>query len=159
MAAAGAAAEAAAREAAEDAAEDEAKAAARAAAKAAQELKLREIIKMETKLEIKAAYDIGIVKPQSHKMAAHTLLESALSALKQRAEIRDSPNGERSAARAADILTSWTGHEWVEADIWRALIAVKMARESQGAFHADDLVDLAGYASLLGECRSMTDNS
>jgi Domain of unknown function (DUF6378) len=87
-------------------------------------------------------------------MKAHEFLQSALDALKNRAEIRDQPDGERSAAKAAKILNAWTDSAWVEEDVWRVLIAVKLARESQGNFHADDLTDLAGYAGLLGECRS-----
>jgi hypothetical protein len=35
-----------------------------------------------------------------------------------------------------------------------AFMAVKMAREQQGAFHLDDCIDLAGYAGLLGETRA-----
>lgn len=87
-------------------------------------------------------------------MKAHEFIQSALDALKNRAEIRDQPSGERSAAKAAGILREWTGREWFEEDVWRVLIAIKLARESQGKFHADDLIDLAGYAGLLGECLS-----
>jgi hypothetical protein len=81
-------------------------------------------------------------------------LERALQALTGNAKLRDAQGGERSAPRARDILEAWTGRQWCETDIWRVLFAVKMARETQGLFHADDLVDLAGYAALLGEARA-----
>ena len=91
------------------------------------------------------------------EITAPYILQSALDALTQRASIRDQPTGERSAAKAADILTAWTGVKWVESDVWRCLLAIKLARESQGQFHADDLIDLAGYSGLLAECRAKTE--
>lgn len=90
-------------------------------------------------------------------IGAPGILEAALDALNQRAAIRDKPNGERSALKAANILSAWTGREWAEEDVWRCLLATKMARESQGAFHADDCIDGAGYFALLGECRSINE--
>lgn len=86
-------------------------------------------------------------------MNAADFLQAGLDAMKERAAVRDQPTGERSAARAASILRAWTGGEWSEADVWRCLMAVKMARETQGALHTDDLVDGAAYFALLGECR------
>jgi hypothetical protein len=83
---------------------------------------------------------------------AADFLREALDALEQRSALRDQPTGERSAARAAAILTAWTGAAVSEADVWRTLVAIKLAREIQGRFHADDYADLAGYAGLLGEC-------
>lgn len=82
---------------------------------------------------------------------AQYFLNCALDALQERAAVRDAPGGERSAGRAADILTAWTGREWTASDVWRCLLAVKQARESQGDFHADDYIDGAGYFALLGE--------
>lgn len=92
------------------------------------------------------------------EITAPYILQSALDALSQRAAIRDQPSGERSAGKAADILTAWTGKQWVEADVWRCLLAVKLARESHGKFHADDMIDLAGYSGLLAECRAKTES-
>lgn len=73
--------------------------------------------------------------------------------MKDRAAIRDQPSGERSAAKAARILSAWTDRAWIEEDVWRCLLAVKMARETQGKFHADDITDGSAYFALLGECR------
>lgn len=88
------------------------------------------------------------------EITAPYILQSALDALSQRAAIRDQPSGERSAGKAADILTAWTGVKWVESDVWRCLLAVKLARESQGQFHVDDLLDGSAYMALLAECRA-----
>jgi hypothetical protein len=90
-------------------------------------------------------------------MNAADFLQAGLDAMKERAAVRDQPTGERSAARAASILRAWTGGEWSEADVWRCLMAVKMARESQGKLHPDDLIDGAAYFALLGECRVKTE--
>lgn len=87
-------------------------------------------------------------------MRANDFLKGALDALEQRAALRDQPTGERSAARAAAIVSAWEGREYDEAHIWRVLIAIKQAREIQGQFHADDYTDLSGYAGLLGECQA-----
>ena len=84
-------------------------------------------------------------------MQAHEFVNDAAKALEDRAVLRDAPGGERSAPKAAAILTAWTGREWAAADVWRCLLAVKLAREIQGNPHADDYTDLAGYAGLLGE--------
>jgi len=92
------------------------------------------------------------------EITAPFILQSALDALSQRAAIRDQSSGERSAGRAADILHAWTGQLWTESDVWRCMIAIKLARESQGQFHADDLIDLAGYSGLLAECRAKTES-
>lgn len=61
------------------------------------------------------------------------------------------PSGERSAPKAAAILTAWTDEEWTAIDVWKCLVAVKLARESQGSVHFDDYVDSAAYLALLGE--------
>ena len=90
-------------------------------------------------------------------MKAADFLQAGLDALKDRAAVRDQPSGERSAEKAASILRAWTGGNWTEADVWRCLLAVKMARESQGKLHVDDLIDGSCYFALLGECRVKTE--
>lgn len=88
------------------------------------------------------------------EITAPYILQSALDALSQRAAIRDQPSGERSAERAAKILSAWTGRDWNEIDVWQCLVAVKLSRSEQGKFHADDFLDAAGYLALAGECRA-----
>lgn len=83
---------------------------------------------------------------------AASFLDEAVSTMKQRASQRDAgDNGERSMAKTTDIFNAWTGNNISVEDGWRFMIALKLAREVQGSYHADDYVDLAAYASLLGE--------
>ena len=82
---------------------------------------------------------------------AASILQAGMDALLKNAALRDKPTGERSAPKAAAILTAWTDEEWTAIDVWKCLIAVKLARESQGAVHIDDYVDSAAYLALLGE--------
>ena len=88
------------------------------------------------------------------KLNAQDFIDMASASLAKNARLRDQPTGERSAERAAAILSAWTGMTWTEADVWRCLLAVKLSREIQGDFHADDYVDIAGYSALLGEQQS-----
>lgn len=107
-------------------------------------------------MELEIAQTMGLVGAPG---AAPSVLQAALDALRQRAAVRDQPSGERSARRAADILTAWKGREWSEDDVWSVLFAVKMSRAEQGAFHADDYIDLCGYAALMAECRAGLENA
>jgi len=84
-------------------------------------------------------------------ITAPEVLKAGIDAMANRAAIRDQPNGERSAGRAAAIISAWEGVEYGEDHIWRVLIAVKMARSRQGAFHLDDHLDHAAYVALLAE--------
>ena len=115
-------------------------------------------------MDIETAASLGLTPPHRADAAqaatsAPQVLQAALDALAQRAVIRDQPTGERSGKRAAAILTAWTGREWSEDDVWSVLFAVKMARAEQGAFHADDYIDLCGYAALMAECRASLENA
>ena len=90
-----------------------------------------------------------------------TALKDAVSLINapRRTAAADPWPAARSARRAADILTAWKGREWSEDDVWSVLFAVKMARAEQGAFHADDYIDLCGYAALMAECRAGLENA
>lgn len=80
------------------------------------------------------------------------LLNQAREALLQRASHRDTPDGERSMRRTVDIFNAITGHRLSTLEGWKFMIALKLARSSQGGFHPDDYVDLIGYSALAGEC-------
>lgn len=58
---------------------------------------------------------------------------------------------ERSAARVAKVFNALTDHNLTEADVWTLLIVLKQVR-NQRKFKHDNIVDMAGYAGLLGEC-------
>lgn len=91
---------------------------------------------------------------------AVSFLNDAIGTLSARATSRDAGStGERSMAKTVAIFNAWTGEDMSEADGWRFMLCLKQAREIQGKFHADDYVDLAGYASLLGEHCSPTESS
>lgn len=110
-----------------------------------------EHIKMHTETTTENTTESTTEKPDVQASNAQYFLHCALYALQERAAIRDRPDGERSAERAAAILMAWTGQAWTASDVWRCLLAVKQAREIQGAFHSDDYTDGAGYFALLGE--------
>lgn len=84
-------------------------------------------------------------------MKAHEFLSEGVKTLASRAEVRDAPDGERSAERAAKIVAAWEGVEYDASHIWRVLASVKMARSVQGRCHVDDYLDMAAYCALLGE--------
>ena len=84
-------------------------------------------------------------------MKANDILQAGMDAMADRAAKRDRADGERSMKRAVEIYSAWTGQEFCEGDGWRFMVALKMAREYQGAVHADDYVDGAAYFALLGE--------
>lgn len=58
---------------------------------------------------------------------------------------------ERSAAKVAQVYNSLTGQTVTEADVWTMLICLKLVRNRR-RFKPDNIIDLAGYAGLLGEC-------
>lgn len=91
---------------------------------------------------------------QQTKKEAHTFLEEAAAVMKQRAALRDADDGERTAAKIAEVFNAITGHSISEADAWTFLIVLKMVRSRSGKFNADDYVDGAAYFGLLGECES-----
>jgi hypothetical protein len=76
--------------------------------------------------------------------------------MKQRAQLRDKPEGERSMATIVEAFNALTGKTLTEAEGWEFMLLLKMVRGRQGSFHADDYVDGAAYFGLLGECESKT---
>lgn len=62
---------------------------------------------------------------------------------------------ERSAAQIAELFNMLTGHNLSEADAWTFLIVLKLVRNRRN-YRADNVVDLIGYAGLLGECLETT---
>ncbi|NCQ56159.1 hypothetical protein GW797_08050 [Candidatus Parcubacteria bacterium] len=85
---------------------------------------------------------------------AHTFLEEAGTVMKQRAALRDKPEGERSMEAIVSTFNALTGKGLTEAEGWEFMILLKMVRGRQGNYNRDDYVDLAAYGGLLGECVS-----
>lgn len=85
----------------------------------------------------------------------HSILEQAISELKQRGTMYDGKGyqgGERSMAQTVQIFKALTGIEISELDGWRFMMCLKLARSTTGKPKLDTYADLAGYAGLAGEC-------
>jgi hypothetical protein len=95
-------------------------------------------------------------EPKPDKQSAHSFLDEASNTMKQRAALRDAEDGERTAAKIAEVFNAITGHEISEADAWMFLVVLKIVRSRNGKYNRDDYVDLAAYAGLLGECESQS---
>lgn len=83
--------------------------------------------------------------------SAKSYLDSAAETLCQRGEKRDSDAGERSMHRIVSVFNALTGHRLTEAEGWKFMLCLKLARAEAGKFDPDDYVDLIGYAALLAE--------
>lgn len=93
-------------------------------------------------------------KVESTVQKAHTFLEEASSVMKQRAALRDKPEGERSMAAIVKTFNTLSGKDLTEAEGWEFMILLKMVRGRQGNYNRDDYVDGSAYFGLLGECKS-----
>lgn len=81
-------------------------------------------------------------------------LGEAQDQMEARAKLRDTPGGERTAKKIAEVFNAITGHGITEEDAWTFLIVLKMVRARAGKYNRDDFVDLAAYSSLMGESAS-----
>lgn len=82
---------------------------------------------------------------------AHGFLNEAAAVMEAKAKLRDTPGGERTAGKIADVFNALTGHNLTEADAWLFLIVLKLVRSRNGKYNRDDYVDLAAYSGLAGE--------
>ena len=82
---------------------------------------------------------------------AVSMLQEAAETLKQRAILRDTPDGERSMARCVEAFNAMYGTELTEEQGWMFMVMLKAARSANGQPHPDDYVDGAAYFSLAGE--------
>lgn len=88
----------------------------------------------------------------------HDFINEAASTIDQRGTDNGYDAGkERSAAKIAELFNTLTGQKLSEQDVWTLLICLKLVR-NQRKFKTDNIVDLIGYSSLLGECLSSTDS-
>lgn len=85
---------------------------------------------------------------------AHGFLEEACNVMKQKAKLRDKPEGERSMEAIVNTFNALTGKNLTEGEGWEFMILLKMVRGRQGAYNRDDYVDGSAYFGLLGECES-----
>lgn len=84
------------------------------------------------------------------------VLEEVQDTLKE----RGNQNGydadkERSAAKIAKVFNALTGRDLTEQEAWTFMICLKLVR-NQNKPRRDNIVDLIGYAALLGESQGET---
>ena len=83
-------------------------------------------------------------------MKAPEILAQAAQTLADRGKERDTEEGERSMHRAVEMFGEISGIPITEAQGWKFMIALKLAR-AERSNNPDHYIDLAGYAALLGE--------
>ena len=91
-------------------------------------------------------------------MSAPDFLEQGAKEMRQRAALRDTPEGERSMAKTVTAFNALFGTELTELQGWQFMVLLKMVRGSQGSFHKDDYVDQCSYSALAGECAEREQN-
>ena len=84
-------------------------------------------------------------------MNPQELLRNAADLIEERGKERDREGGERSMAAAVGAFNCLSGHSLTEADGWRFMAALKLARSFGGGYKRDDYEDLAAYAALTAE--------
>lgn len=82
---------------------------------------------------------------------APDLLIEAADIIGQRATLRDQPTGERSMAKTIAIFAALTGIQLTEAQGWKFMVCLKLARSEGGRHSIDDYIDGAAYMALTAE--------
>ncbi|WP_223253431.1 DUF6378 domain-containing protein [Chromobacterium amazonense] len=105
-------------------------------------------------LWVEKAHVMPYVSPKKAKEKPKTaiqVMEEGLKAMKERAKLRDSAEGERSMKAAVEAFNALTGTGMTEEEGWLFMAVLKAARSRKGHFHIDDYVDGAAYFALAGE--------
>lgn len=79
----------------------------------------------------------------------HKVLANADAALKERGA--DYGPVDESAARIADLWTTWLGKLISGSDVMMMLLLMKVARLAESKDHTDSVVDIAGYAACYAD--------
>lgn len=79
------------------------------------------------------------------------ILAACQEVQKQRGEVRDSADGERSMKRTVDMFNACFSTNLTETMGWQFMVCLKMARSVNGNFHMDDYLDGTSYFALAGE--------
>ena len=83
---------------------------------------------------------------------AERILRQAADTLKQRGQVYDSPEGERSMGKTVIAFNTITSNNLTEAEGWLLLQLLKDVRQwSKEAYHEDSAVDCVNYAALKAE--------
>ncbi len=86
-------------------------------------------------------------------MTAHKILERAAQHMRDRASTYDKPKGERSIGATVEAFNAITGDGKMNSEErgWLFMAILKMVRNQQGNYRADNYEDLAAYGALMGE--------
>lgn len=83
--------------------------------------------------------------------SAPQILQAGVQHMMDRAALRDTPEGERSMAKAVAAFNILHGTNLTETQGWRFMAILKQARSVQGSFCLDDYEDEAAYVALAAE--------
>lgn len=86
-------------------------------------------------------------------------LEKAAQHMKDRAALRDTPEGERSMAKAVQAFNIIYGTNLTETQGWEFMTILKKVRGCQGHYHEDDYEDDVAYAALAAESAYKENNN
>ena len=86
---------------------------------------------------------------------AAEILELAAQHIRDRAALRDTPEGERSMAKTVAAFNAMFGKDLTETQGWQFMELLKIARSAAGGLNPDDFQDAAAYAALAGECAAL----
>lgn len=94
---------------------------------------------------------------------APDILIAGADAISARADMRDTPAGERVMRRTVAMFNAWRSgdsiHDVTEAEGWVFMALVKLCRANAGGHNLDDYVDGAAYVALAGEHADRLDES
>lgn len=90
-------------------------------------------------------------------MKAHEILNQAQTEMQDRAKTYDKPAGERSMGACINAFEAITKVKLTVEQGWLFMCLLKAVRSQQGDYRADNYVDLAAYAGLMGEAASDQD--
>ena len=91
------------------------------------------------------------MRKKGRKMQASDILEQGAKHLKDRAALRDTPDGEKSMRACVDAFNALYGLDMTEQQGWQFMVLLKMSRARTGKLCIDDFEDMAAYAALAGE--------
>ena len=100
---------------------------------------------------VKASDTMNISKAPS---PAAYILQVAQEALQERADSRDTPEGERAMPQAVAAFNALYGTSITEEQGSMFMVMLKAARSTNGKYKEDDYVDGAAYFALAGEAAS-----
>ena len=64
------------------------------------------------------------------------------------------PDAKAAFQRTADLWSVYLGHKVEAKDVPMMLVLLKITRSIDGAYNADDFIDMIGYAGLAGQIES-----